>query len=880
MTSGAPAVKHLRGPSLDPAIAALTGDTLVELLQRAVQRSPEAVALVIRRGKRTERWAYATVLERSRQFASLLAERRVGPGDRVVTWASNDPWLVAVYFGIWMRGALVVPLDLRMQPDVAKRIALRTRPTLAIGGEGVAGELVGSLGLPVLRLDHGALAQLSPARPADVVDVTADMPAEVLFTSGTTSDPKGVVVTHGQLVHSVRAIAGTTGTPRPERVLALIPLSHMYGQMVPLLFGLVSGSQVTFLATLTPSSVAQVLRRDRITALTVVPQLLRLFADGIDAEARRRGNEATLLRLRAIAVRMPWPIRRILFRPVLRRLGPDLAVFTCGGAFLPPELQLAWEAIGIRVVQGYGATECAAIAGHTLASRRPGTVGPPLAGLEVRIAEDGELLARGPNVMRGYWENDAATAEVITDGWVHTGDAATISDGELVILGRTRDRIALPNGLKVYPEDVELALVEAGGIKAAVVLESAPGRIAAVIVPADAEPTTDEDPLEAAVKRANLTLAPHQRVREWRVWPEADLPRTHTLKVRRQQVIDWFRASPGAEVEPGTASRGEGPRAGPTAAPTAPVGPPAAALEERLEGLIVEVLADASGKAPPPIEAATSLEELGLDSLARVSLAMRIEDEFQASLEDQEIADARDLGGLAKLVTSRIGAPPPREPSRWAFSPPARAVRRVIDAAVTGPIVRVIARPSVDGLSNLEELEPPYLICPNHASHLDVPSLRAVLPGRVRERLAVAAAQDYFFEGSPLGPLVALATGAFPFGRTSQVRAALDRLGEFVDDGWSVLVFPEGTRSLDGRMGELKEGIGLLATTLRVPIIPVHIAGTHEILPKGTLLPRRRGRVRVRIGAPVVIDPETSVEEATGMVGAAIASLAPVPPAT
>jgi len=877
-TEGLAAGALLVGPSVPPDLVEATGETLVELLERAVARSPKATALIIRRGRRTERWTYEALLERSRAMAAMLGTEGVHPGSRVVTWAANDPWLVAAYFATWMQGALIVPLDLRMQADVARRIALRTRPSLLLVGADLPAELGASLGLPVIRLNGPELGPRLEPSPADRPSVTAEMPAEVLFTSGTTSDPKGVVVTHGQIIHSVRAIAATSGRLRPERALALIPLSHMYGQMVPLLYGILSGSQVTFLASLTPSTVAQVLRRDRITALTLVPHLLRLLIDGVEAGARRERRSERLRKVRAIALRLPFPLRRLLFRTVLMRLGRDLRLFTCGGAHLPPELQLAWEAMGVRVVQGYGATECAAIAGHSRDSRRPGTVGAPLAGMEVRIAPDGELLARGPNVMSGYWEDPAATSEAIEDGWVHTGDAATVSQGELVILGRTRDRIALPSGLKVYPEDVERALVDVGGLKAAVAFEAPAGRIAAVVVPRE---NLDAAAVDEALRRANSALAPHQRVRDWRAWPEADLPRTHTLKIQRRMAIDWYltvaddRSREGGAGGNGIVGRTQ---TKPTAEMLAPAssgaGPPDD-LEARLARLVSEVLAEATGKEPRGLDPSSGVEELGMDSLTSVTLAMRIEEVFQAPLEDHEIAGASDLADLAALVRSRIGAAPPPEPSRWAFSRPARAARTFIDALVAGPLVRFLARPTVEGLEHLAALEGPFLICPNHSSHLDVPSLRAVLPARVRGRLAIAAAQDYFFDGSPLGPIVALATGAFPFGRSAHVRAALDRIAEFVEDGWHVLVFPEGTRSLDGRLGEMKEGIGLLATGLGVPIVPAHISGTQAILPKGTAVPRRRGRVRVRIGAPLSINPATPIAEATRQIGTAIAALDP-----
>lgn len=909
----APAIDRLLvGPSLPADLKALTGETLVELLERAAERTPEATALVIRRGMQTERWSYRLLVERSRRVAATLARHGVEPGSRVVTWAPNDPWLVAAYFGAWYRGALVVPLDLRMKEEVAERIGRRTEPALVLAGPDLPDASAIALGAPVLRVGG---AELDPDGEASVPDplaaapaaVTAETHCEILFTSGTTSDPKGVVLSHGQMIHNVRVIAHTAGIRR-ERGLALIPLSHMYGQMVPLLYGLLSGSQIVFLAQLTPSAISQTLRRERITAITVVPQLLRVMLDAIESEAARAGRLEALRRLRRLALLLPMPARRLLFRRALRELGGELRVLSCGGAKLPADLQLAWEAMGIEVIQGYGATECAAIAGHSHADRRPGTVGPPLAGMEVRIAPDGELLARGPNAMVGYWQNPEATAEALAGGWVHTGDAAAIDEhGELIILGRTRDRIALPNGLKVYPEDVELALRDAGGVAAAVVFEIVPGRLAAVLVPARAADATDEE-LDAAVRAANAALAPHQRVRQWRRWPGDDFPRTHTLKVRRPEVLAWARTAFGDEpppaearsppVDPGTSGPGLPASPGiagtrlrtrllgerllrrpPAPAPTEPSTPAPDALVPELASLVAEVAAAISGGQPPAVDGATDLEALGFDSLSRVTLALRIEEAFDAALDDDDIAASPDVAALAERVLERRGAPPPPGPSRWAFSPPARLARRLLDATFTRALVNLAARPSAEGLEHLDGLAPPYLICPNHASHLDAPSVRHVLPARVRDRTAIAAAADYFFSGSPLGPIVALGTGAFPFGRTEHVRASLERLAGLVDKGWNVIVFPEGTRSRDGSLGEMREGIGLLATSLGVPIVPVHVAGAHAILPKGRALPRRRAgaRVRVRFGAPLAFEPGLSIHEATRRVGEAIRALAEAP---
>jgi long-chain acyl-CoA synthetase len=879
-----------------------TGETLVELLELAVGRTPQATVMSIARGRRRERWTYRQLLATSRRAASAMAARGVAPGDRIVTWSANDPWLVVAYFAAWRLGAAIVPLDFRMAPDVAIRIASRTRPRLVLAGAGIPDEDVAALGVPVVLL---APAGLDPTPE----DGEPDLPpppdssaiAEILFTSGTTSDPKGVVLSHAALVHNARAVLCSAGD-EAELALSLIPLSHMYGQIVPLFHGLVTGSQLTFLPSLTPAVLFETLRRERITAITAVPQILQVLVDAIDGEARRTHRLERLHRLRAIALRLPIVLRRVLFRSVLARFGGRLRIVTSGGARLPADLQLAVEAMGVLVVQGYGATECAAIAGHTRSSRRPGTVGRPMVGMEVRIAADGELLARGPNAMLGYWERPEETAEALEDGWVHSGDAATVAPAgdphaEIVILGRTRDRIALPNGLKVYPDDVEAALTAEPAVKSAVVLEHGPGRLVAILLPAD--PDLEEHALrrvlDGAVASANRRLAVHQRVRRWWRWPGSDLPRTHTLKIRRAEVAAWLVTEAPLD-DGGSDRRGEATGVGPRSAIAKPVrasgaraGPPArgepagtgagsemslADAEAAVVAAVRATLVRTHGQAPAGLGPATPVDTLGLDSLALVALALELEERLDATLEVDELSASADLAAVARVALSRRGATTAEgEPSRWAFGGPAGLARAALGAIAVRPIVRLIARPRVEGREHLRGLAEPVLICGNHTSHLDAPSILAALPGRVRSRTAVAAAADYFFDGGLLGPFTALAFGTFPFGRTERVRASLERVAEFLGDGWNVLLFPEGGRSVSGALMPFKDGIGLLATDLGAPILPVHIAGAHEILPKGARLPQRRGRVTVRFGPPFSVPPGTSIADATARVEAAVRAI-------
>ncbi len=862
-----PDLVTVSGPPLEARVKDLSGETLTELLGRAVARTPDSIALVIRRDMLDERWSYRRLAEVAERVATKLQAEGIDHGDRVLTWSQNDPWLVAAYFAVWRLGAVIVPLDPRMQTDVAIRIGRQARASMLLAGRDVDPEAAAALELPILDVDE---ADLCPSRThSEVVaafpSVSPDDLAEVIFTSGTTSDPKGVMLTHGQIVHTARAIAQTAMGSHPDRALAVIPLSHMYGQTVPLLMGLMSGSTLVFLHALTPKAMSVTMQREHITALTLVPHLMSILLEGIENEARRTGREARLARLRRVGRWLPLRLRRLLFRSVLTRLGGALEVIGSGGAALDEELQRAWECFGLRVTQGYGTTEVAAICGHSRTRQRHGTVGPPLAGIEVRIAEDGELLARGPSVMHGYWEAPEATAEVLDeDGWFHTGDAARVDEhGELVILGRTRDRIALPSGLNVYPEDVEGALVATGSVRAAVVFESSPGKLAAVLVPAAG--ASDED-LGPAVKSANATLTPHQRVGAWRRWPQEDFPRTHTSKLRRAPVQAWFAGTDVAGTPGSAVSSGR------------PVTTAAAAVTElAVAKAVADTLVEARGVVPPTLTGGTTLESLDLDSLTVVSLTLRIESTFDAPLSDDDVLGAPDIAALHALVLERQGKRPAPPPSDWAFSGPARGLRRMLDVTLVGWAVGIVSDLRVEGLEQLLALSGPALICPNHTSHLDAPVVRAALPPAMRDHSAIAAAADVWFRRGIVGPVAELALGAIAFGRTSDVRASLERVANLVNDGYTVIIFPEGTRSADGRLGPMRQGIGLLATQLHVPIVPVHIDGAHDILPKGASLPshRERAHVVVRFGEPMRLEPGTTVLEATAQVRRAILALAP-----
>jgi long-chain acyl-CoA synthetase len=439
-----------------------------------------------------------------------------------------------------------------MAPDAIERIAARAEARRLLIGTGRDAPDPREAGLgsfPTTRLDE-LIAEPDDSFPADweaQVDAwptpESDTIFELVFTSGTTGTPKGVMLAHDNVLASVAAMHRVI-PPLEHRVVSLLPLSHLFEQAVALIYALDVGADVLYVRSRNPRVIFEAIRGHRTTSMVVVPQILELFWSAIEREVEKTGRTASFNRLRRIARHLPYAARRVLFRRIHAQLGGGLRIFVSSGAFLPPALQQAWEDLGVIVIQGYGSTETGFGTCTTREDHGLGTVGRPMPPVEMRLADDGEIQFHGPTIFKGYWNDPDATAAAFTDdGWYRTGDIGRLdAAGHLVLMGRTKDIIVLPNGLNVYPEDIENALRTAG-LRDSVVLETKPGRIEAVVLPpADTDGATPEAiraSIQAGVKTANATLAAHQRVAGFRIWPEDDLPRTHTLKVKRDVVRRW-----------------------------------------------------------------------------------------------------------------------------------------------------------------------------------------------------------------------------------------------------------------------------------------------------------------------------------------------------
>ncbi len=475
---------------------------------------------------------YQELQERVQKFAGYLQEQGYKKGERVMIWcASRTGWMVA-YLGALLAGLVVVPLDINTREDFLVRIAETTEAKALITTAKQYQSLKQS-SLPFIDIEalpEGALDV------AALPEVTGEDLAELVFTSGTTGQPKGVMLTHNNITSNAIAAVSVVNILDTDRALSILPLSHMFEMTIEIAV-LYIGASVVYAKSLVPDTILRLLATQGVTCMVLVPQALQLFMNGIERTVRQQKRERQWELLHRIAARLPFSWRRRLFSAVHKRFGGHFRFFVSGGAYLPPQLAAKWENMGFRVMQGYGATECSPVVSVTPYNDHNYTsVGKPLPGVEVRIAEDKEILVRGPNVAKGYWHNPEATAAAFEDGWYHTGDLGYIDmQNNLYLKGRKKNLIVLANGLNVFPEDVENVLTGNSLVKDAVVFglserEEGP-QVHAVLLMEEPEKA------KAVVQQANKQLAAHQQIRGFTVWPESEFPRTHTLKVKRQDVL-------------------------------------------------------------------------------------------------------------------------------------------------------------------------------------------------------------------------------------------------------------------------------------------------------------------------------------------------------
>lgn len=783
-------------------------------------------------GYRTHSYGYGEIARGARAFAAKLRGHGIGKGAKVMFWSENRPEWVAALWGCLLEGAIAVPIDFRSSADFVKRVAGIVEARAILTGDSVdSGGLSGSA--PLWRFaDFGWDAPGAPASPSSV-DIKADDIAEIVFTSGATAEPKGVIITHRNLLANIVPVETEVRKYRkyerpfhPVRFLNLLPLSHLFGQTLATFIPPMIGGTVVFQHSYHPEEIVRQIKSRRISVLVSVPKILEVLRDYIQREFPET---------RDLPGKMHWMLRWWRYRRVHRAFGFKFWALITGAAPLDPAVETFFLRLGFLVIQGYGLTETAPIVtlNHPFHTR-PGTVGTPVGGVEVKLAPDGEVLVRGGNVSRGYF-GQSASEGLNGDGWLSTGDIGELdSEGRLSIRGRKKEMIVLPDGRKVFPEDVETVLRTIAGVRDCAVV--GPDQVRAVLV---LEPGADA---EQIVARVNEKLEDQQRIRAVSVWPaNEELPRTAgTGKLRRSAIAAQLRGEK---------------------APDAPQAGGVVGLLQRY----------APGRTITP---ETTLDELGLSSLERVQLLIELEQQSDTAVDEGSFAAARTVADLSRPASAPIDETPLAYPA-WNRSWWARGIRSAVQFLVARPLTRYYARITVSGTENLGALTAPVILAPNHQSFMDVPAVLCALPREWRSRVAPAMAKEWFephfhperfslwhrFTSGLQYYSAALLFNAFPIPqREMGTRRTLRYMGSLMDEGWCVLIFPEGDRTRAGELLPFRPGTAMLASQTRVPVVPVRLEGLDRVFNREAHWPSH-GKAKVSFGAPLRIEGDDYAAE-------------------
>jgi len=819
----------------------MTRNTLLDVFSDLAATRGEF--LVYDDGFRTQSRSYEEVGRAARAFAARMADAGIRQGDRIVLWGENCPeWIVALW-GAMISGVVIVPIDYRSSGDFVGRIRGIVDAKLVLVGEDVAlgGNHSGSdfgddrgFGVPTWPF---ASIDWHDRREIPMATVAAADTAEIIFTSGATAEPKGVVLTHRNILANTVPIEQEVlkyrkyGTPFfPLRFLNLLPLSHMFGQAMATFIPPMLPGTTIFMRSFSPHEIIHQIRARRISVLVSVPKILDVLREHLIHAAPSTAAMSE--------VPMHWVRRWWVHRDAHRLFGMKFWACVVGAAPLDAELEAWWGRLGFAVIQGYGLTETAPVVtlNHPFAMRR-GSVGKPIHGLTVKLAADGEILVRGDNVTQGYFNAPEATAAAFEDGWLRTGDIGEMDEsGRLYVRGRKKEMIVRADGLNVFPDDVERVLNGVAGVRDSAVVGLSEGgdeRVHAVLV---LDPGTAVDDV---LRQANTHLADHQRIRTAAVWSGEHLPRTDgTRKLKRVEIRRWAQG----EQAPSSAAPGE----------------------DAVGTLLARF---AHGRS---VSAATSLDDLGLSSLERVELMVALEQKLQTSVDEGAFSSARTIGDLRALVEGGSAAAEPHDVvdfPTWGRRWPARVGRSILQAVLVLPLTRLFAHASVGGLEHVRGLSDPVIFASNHQSHMDGPVILAALPRAVRRRVAPAMAKEFFkahffpaghtrgqrARSSLLYYLAVLAFHAFPLPqREAGARDTLKYIGGLASDGFSILIFPEGQRGETGSLKPFRPGVGMIGSRLGLPVVPVRLDGVDRVLHTGWRM-ARPGRVRVTFGAPITL---------------------------
>ncbi|HTZ33996.1 MAG TPA: AMP-binding protein [Methylomirabilota bacterium] len=808
------------------------------------------IAVRQRRGYRMETWTYGRIGQEANRVARELEDRGICKGDAALFWGDNSAEWIAAFLGCLLVGVVIVPIDhastsefaCRVARDVDAKLVFRSR-----GNENCAN-------LPSIELENltSAVAGRDPS-PLPSPALSRRDTLEIIYTSGTTAEPRGVLISHGNVLANIERLDNEIQKYlryerpfHPLRFLNLLPLSHVFGQMLGVFIPQMLAATVVFLDTWKPAELTETICKERISVMIAVPRFLESLQREIERQLERE-QQMERFQKDFVAGQQEHFLRRWWrFRRIHSRLGWKFWAFISGGAALPEQTETFWTRLGYAVIQGYGMTETTSLISlnHPFSSTK-GSIGKVFPGMEVRVAESGEIMVRGEGVAQAYRQSGLTQTLVESDGWFHTGDIAQKDDdGRLYFKGRSKNVIVTPAGMNVYPEDLEKALRAQPGVKDCVVLgieKDGNAEASAVLLLSSAASNA-----RSIVDGANRSLAEYQKIRNWLVWPHPDFPRTPTQKPVIPKIREAIRtSSDGSSTMP--------------------------ASGDALNSLISRITHRAA-----PSDSNAALEvDLNLSSLDRVELMSALEEQYQVELSETQFQDVSTVKQLEKLI-SRGVAPKvqlayPHWPQHWLTT----IFRLAIYYALAWPATYLLAAPRVRGREHLRGLKGPVLIVSNHVTYLDIAWILPALPARFRNRLATAMRGERLAEMRHPAPtlswfarfmerlryvLVTSLFNVFPLPQYSGFLKSFHFAGDLTDRGWNTLVFPEGQTTVTGEMVPFRTGIGLLAKQLNIPVLPMHLDGLFDLKTDRRIL-TWPGHVRVTIGEPVRVWPNQDPNE-------------------
>jgi long-chain acyl-CoA synthetase len=844
---------------------------LLELFETSTKRFATRVAMRIERDGLKEQYTYADLHELATRAGAFFASRGVKPADRVVLVSHNAPEWGMSYFGVLKAGATCVPVDPESSTDeIVNFVRASGAAGLVLSAEmdekhadleskldaaGLAATQIWRYGeifaLPDEQTEDERIALL-PSR------VAPNSLASLIFTSGTTGQPKGVMLSHKNLTHMVSMLSSVFDMTTRDGVLSVLPLHHTFEFSTGFLTPLSRGAQITYLPELTSEELARAIKNGHVTGMVGVPALWELLHRRIKTRLDENGawvSRTAELLIQAngwLRERTPFNFGQIVFRPIHLGMGGRIRYLISGGSALNEKVKRDMHGLGFTILEGYGLTEASPV----LTVTRPGnglnatSVGRALPGVEVKIADPdesgvGQVIARGANVMLGYYQNEDETRQTLVNRWLYTGDLGRLDDeGNLYLVGRSKEIIVDTNGKNVYPDEIEELYADSPFIKelSVVGLPDGIGEKVACMVVADYDhdiALTREEvrrKIEEHFRDVSSALPFYKRVKVLHFW-DGELPRTATRKVKRREVVEAMRVLEESVRNVGRAAVREDAKANDAA-------------------WLLDIVATVSNRPRTQVTFDTRLADLGFDSLMYVELASAVEQAGGVLTSPETLTEVQSLRELAAVVTRK-----PSPAQKRAAEARAQEEQREADDIYIPSVVRTLGNKGLDALQRIFyekflhmkcegctniPVHTNFIVAANHTSHLDMGLVKMALGEQGRDMVALAAA-DYFFDNKFKRAYMDNFTNTVPMERSGSLRKSLRHARSFLERGYTALLFPEGTRSVTGEMAEFKPIIGYLALSTRTGILPVYLHGTYEALPKGSNVLKSRD-IEARVG--------------------------------